>query len=83
MKYVVVKQGMLEIPIMFSEVIEHSRFRHWDVVSAGFCSFSGTETVLINECFYVPRVTVWGNSASLEIQSRDEDAVLIERAQGK
>lgn len=38
MKYVVIKRGMMLLPILFSDAIEHCAFKDLNPVSAGFVS---------------------------------------------
>lgn len=75
-KYVIVKEAGFEIPILFSHLMEHSRFRHWGggdkVVSAGFVGVYNKKMVL--------SVSVWGKSDSLNIASRPEDAEIIKQS---
>lgn len=50
--------------IFFPEIIEHSRFRNFGVVSAGFC--------YINE----NKVTCFGQSISLNLKGLEDDTKL-------
>jgi hypothetical protein len=54
--------------IFFSEIIEHSTFKHLNPVSAGFCYLNETGIV---KCF--------GCSESLGIESKEEDSRLATR----
>ena len=69
MKYIIVKNLGLELPIVFNEIIEHSRIaENWEnkVISAGFCSIHAKDSVMVH-----------GSSRSLNINSRPEDAKII------
>ena len=75
MKYIVLDQGGIEQPIVFSEAMTHKNVADGffsPVVSAGFCYiYSERDSV---------EVSVWGRSESLNINGRREDANLIRRA---
>jgi hypothetical protein len=71
MKYIIVEDGNLEKAIIFDPLLNHSdvgRGFH-KVISAGFCS--------INTTAVATRVDVWGESVTLNIKSRKEDAGFI------
>lgn len=58
MKYV--KVGDYNSIIIFPMTIEHSKFKHLDPTSAGFCNISNN------------KVTCFGESISLELKSDEE-----------
>ncbi len=84
MKYIIVEEHGIEVPIIFSELQ-----KHWHIaagmkaISAGFCSFK-TETILGDdpngsEDQDVIAVNCWGESMSLGVKSRlkvDEAVIL-------
>ena len=79
MKYLIIKKGGLELPVIFSEIESHDEVAKKlnvfsDLVSAGFCRFemdeNGDGTAALS-------VRCWGKSVSLGIQSRPEDGYLI------
>lgn len=61
-KYVRLKE--FDSFIFFPEVVEHSRFKNLEPVSAGFCYISGKQ------------VTCFGGSISLDVNSLLEDSKL-------
>lgn len=83
MKYIVVHEMEIEVPIIFSELQTHSYIAAGKkVISAGFCSFS-VETVVGEDPYgsedkTILDVNCWGESISLGVKSRlKEDAELI------
>jgi len=82
MKYVVFIEKGNEVPLIFPEMVQHSRFEHLKPVSAGFCSFSTTKMRMTPNGSFVPAVSVWGNSVSLGLNSRRQDQDIIEYSQG-
>jgi hypothetical protein len=72
MKYIIVEDGQflkLEKAIVFDRLLNHSdvgRGFH-KVISAGFCSINSA----------IRGVSVWGESVTLDMKSRKEDAELI------
>ncbi len=69
MKYIIVEDGNLEKAIVFDQLLNHSdvgRGFH-KVISAGFCSINSI----------LGGVSVWGESVTLDMKSRKEDAELI------
>jgi len=50
--------------IVFPEVIQHSEFKHFDCVSAGFCSLQDN------------KVTCYGESTSLKLKSDPQDSTI-------
>ncbi len=75
-KYVVVEEGGLLVPILFSHLVPHSKFRHWNPVSAGFVSI---DPVSSGDGQTTTVVSVFGKSDSLDITSKPEDAGLIRK----
>ncbi len=73
MKYIIVKDDFgTEQPLVSSEILGHKDMAgHKPVVSAGFCGFNA-------EGHYVT-ASVWGDSTTLNVKSRPEDAALLER----
>lgn len=76
-KYVIIEERGLELPIVFSAVLTHKdRVKETDkVISAGFCSCSPFRGSLSDAIAW----TVWGESISLGVKSRPEDADRIQR----
>lgn len=84
MKYIIVDEVGIEVPIIFSELQKHSNVAGMKkVISAGFCYFR-SDTVLGNdsngsEDQDVLAVSCWGESVSLRLKSRgkvDEEIIL-------
>jgi len=68
-KYVIIESYSMECAIVFDPAVEHARVtRH--AISAGFCSLPQKEG---------EEVTVWGKSNSLGVESRPEDAQIIQK----
>ena len=66
-KYVIIKQGSFEVPVVFSELLIHSDLAGKSpVISAGFCEMSRDG-----------RWRVAGRSTSLNVNSRPEDAAIL------
>lgn len=86
MKYGIVKGGITdsEYAILFDECLTHKAvIGYMPCVSAGFCQVSEIEQTDLNEpeyCCDRPvrlHVSVWGESVSLKVKHRPEDAKLI------
>ena len=81
MKYIVINNRDLEIPIIFSDLLPHRDVAgDKEVVSAGECSFyvssgAGKDVDKV-------KVSVWGKSVGLNVLSRKEDSLLIEKCFG-
>ena len=73
MKYVIIKVMDMEVPIIFSDFIDHTNFVHMKPISAGKCKVDIDPDEGV---FYM----VYGNSVSLKLKSRPEDAELITNA---
>jgi len=81
MKYIIVDTMGLEVPILFSELLNHSDVaRGYKVVAAGFVSISSS--VDTNDSGYSPKyiieVDCYGESTTLGIKSRgilDDDII--------
>lgn len=72
MKYIIVKRGGLELPIVFDEIFNHSDIGYGaDVVAAGFCNIGDRGES-------EPTWACWGKSTTLNVVSRGEvdDAIL-------
>ena len=71
LKYIVIDNGYgAEVPVVFPEGIEHGQVAHrYKPISAGWC--------------YLYPASVWGESTSLGIESRAEDAGLIDAFFGR
>jgi hypothetical protein len=84
MKYVIVEVGGIETPIIFDPIIQHSDFKARNPISAGFFELKEENRAEQYDAWggvdFVPKVRVFGKSVSLDIDSRPEDAILIERA---
>ena len=68
-KYVVTKNNEI---IVFSEILQHSEFKRFEPISAGFISFG------INEKGR-PSCSCYGKSISLGIESRLEDTDIAKK----
>ena len=72
MKYLIVDNRGIELPVIFSELQKHQDYvGDQKVVSAGFCLFT--------EAHGLPTVICWGESVTLNKQSRgvvDEVVIL-------
>lgn len=79
MKYVILDQNGVEVPIIFSELQSHSDVvfqRRNSVVSAGFCHFYITK---YDDGSAKVSVACWGKSIGLGLASRgkqDEELIL-------
>ena len=75
-KYIVVKQSNFEVVILFEDSMQHKDFKEMfedNIVSAGiFCLYYNEQTKKID-------VEVYGNSQSLHLDSRKQDAELIKK----
>ena len=78
-KYLVIKEGVFEIPFIFPDIYDHMgmanrlKVRKDSILSAGFCEIRG-------DCEHVPGdliVSAWGGSKLLNVSSRDEDREII------
>ena len=84
MKYVIFETGSIPTALIFDPLVQHSSFKGLRPVSAGFFSLSEENVAEKYDCWmtsadFVPKVSVWGESVSLDIKSRPEDAEIIER----
>jgi hypothetical protein len=70
-KYIITKAGEI---IVFPELLQHSEFRHFEPVSAGFISFG------VNKMGN-PSCHCYGESISLNLQSRGEQDTKIAKRQ--
>lgn len=68
-KYVITDDGTI---IVFPELLQHSEFKKFNPVSAGFISFG------VNKQGN-PSCTCYGESISLGLKSREEDTILAKR----
>lgn len=77
MKYIVINDGGLEIPIIFPSLLQHKTVAgEKEVVSAGELSlFADINGVSV-------RASVWGKSVGLNVCSRQKDINLIEKMMG-
>jgi len=77
-KYIIVRSSGFEVAIVFSPLIEHSYFSclsNNKIISAGFFRVEADfDKILI--AFSI-KVTVFGESISLHLKPRKEDALLI------
>lgn len=68
-KYIIIEHKALEVPIVFSPILQHSEVAgNKKVISAGFCRAD-------EDGVY----SVWGESISLKVKSRPEDAEIINK----
>jgi hypothetical protein len=82
MKYIIVDERGIELPIIFSEMHRHADIAGpRKVISAGFCRFNARtcfgEDPNGSEDQTVASVSCWGESVGLRVKSRKEDAALI------
>ena len=72
LKYLILECRGTESPVIFPNWIEHHEMaKGKKVLSAGFCRIKrGVEDNW--------KVTCWGKSQSLKVESQDEDHILIE-----
>jgi hypothetical protein len=74
MKYIIVEDAGLEIPIIFSELLTHKQVKpeYSKLVSAGFCSVNIWDSAI--------RFSCWGASVSLNVKSRlGEDEEILKK----
>ncbi len=74
LKYIIVKQGGFKTPILFDDTISHNEFDkifRKSVISAGFFDTSIVDGEI--------RVSTFGRSVSMKVESRPQDAALIEK----
>ena len=73
LKYVIIEDAMIENAVVFNSILSHAdlvgRYSR-AVVSAGFCSLPDK----LNN-----HVRAWGKSTTLGIESREEDAEIIQQ----
>jgi hypothetical protein len=73
MKYIILDDGSIECPVIFSEILKHDAVAgRRTVTGAGFCRFSVKTDGTIG-------VTCWGKSISLNVKSRgkkDEEIIM-------
>ena len=70
-KYIVTENDVM---IVFSELLEHSRFRSFNPISAGFISIGAEDK-------YKPTIQCYGESVSLDIKSREEEDTMLAKRQ--
>lgn len=74
MKYVIVNDNSCEVAIIFSEITSHDRFTTLNPISAGYVQLT------VNENTNKIEANAYGNSVSLNLHSRPEDAEIIEHS---
>lgn len=81
MKYIIFKDCGQECAIIFPDIINHSRFQNFNPISAGEVELYGAQEPLKTTCCCENAidVNVFGQSTTLELKSRPEDAVIIQR----
>ena len=82
MKYIVLEFGGLEVPILFPSILNHADVANGrKVVSAGQVQLQGATEPLPDACVIVNAVKVctFGESTTLGVKAREEDASIIER----
>lgn len=72
-KYIVTDGGHM---VVFSELIQHSRFSGLDPISAGFISIYAKKD---ENGHAIPTVSCYGESISLRLPSREEDTAIAEK----
>ena len=70
-KYIIVKEKGHEVAVLFDPLIPHNEIRK-SAISAGFFCVEASSSIRI-------KVSVFGESISLKLQTRPEDATLIEK----
>jgi hypothetical protein len=70
MKYIIIRDSGLELPVIFDEIIKHDRFAELNPISAGFVTF---EKDLLGNTVAIAS----GKSISLNKNSRPEDSQII------
>ena len=66
-KYIIIKQGGVEVPLVFSKIVTHEDIATKDcVISAGFCELDGTGKWIVG-----------GRSLSLNLMARPQDAQIL------
>lgn len=84
MKYIIIEDDGIEVPIIFSELLKHIDVKgQRKVISAGFCQID-VKTILGedpngSEDKSVLSVNCGGKSVGLGVKSRAEDAELIKK----
>jgi hypothetical protein len=67
-KYVITKDNVI---IVFPELLQHSEFKNFEPISAGFISFGIKDGN--------PSCSCYGESISLNLKSREEDTLIAKR----
>lgn len=70
MKYIIIRDSGIELPVIFDEIIKHDSFAELNPISAGFVTF---EKDLLGNTVAVAS----GKSISLKKNSRPEDSQII------
>ncbi len=65
--------------IVFSELMEHKDFKHFNPVSAGFIAIGIKLEKCGNEDYSVPHCNCFGESISLGLESKPEDSELARK----
>ena len=81
MKYVIIKELGVEVPIMFPDIVPHNTFVDKEPISAGKFGIEidtehTTETKNKDQIIY----ETYGESTSLKLKPRPEDASIIQHA---
>jgi hypothetical protein len=81
MKYVIIKELGVEVPIMFPDIVPHNTFVDKEPISAGkfkieIDTTNSTESKNKDSLTYF----TYGESTSLKLKSRPEDASIIQHA---
>jgi hypothetical protein len=77
MKYVITEHGQA---LVFDNSLRHDMFKHLNPVSAGSCTFHGDGVDVGFDPMEGVIVSVHGESTSLLLHSREEDAEIIKRS---
>lgn len=84
MKYIILDMGGNETPILFESFVSHDFFRDFGhlIVSAGTVKLYGTDACDPNSACgeNLMSVDAFGESTSLKVKSRPEDAEIISKA---
>ena len=75
MKYIIIKNQGVEVPIMFPDIVQHNTFADMNPISAGKFGIGNFDIGTFNVDW-----KVYGESTSLKLQSRPEDADIIKHA---
>lgn len=89
MKYIIIDNGLEELPFIFSDLVNHNdmeralqRLVHGDTVSAGFVVIKQDPVEGTIEPTLQVSFGCYGESISLDLKSRPEDSDVLNRVLG-